>query len=67
MTNRVKAVVRDRVYSLPINLHTINQFFGTKMSPEQARVFIEQRREKDNYQASHLRRTGPVDGWSRDL
>ena len=45
--NRVKAVVRGRVYSLPINLHTINQFFGTKMSPEQARVFIEQRRVKE--------------------
>ena len=27
-TNRVKAVAKGRVYSLPINLLTINQFFG---------------------------------------
>jgi UDP-galactopyranose mutase len=40
-------VVRERVYSLPINLHTINQFFGTAMSPDQARVFVEQRRVKE--------------------
>lgn len=39
--NRVKAVVRERVYSLPINLHTINQFFGSCFSPEEARRFIE--------------------------
>ena len=44
--NRVKAVVRGRVYSLPINLHTINQFFGTMFSPDEARAFIESRREK---------------------
>jgi UDP-galactopyranose mutase len=45
--NRVKAVVRGRVYSLPINLHTINQFFGTAMSPDEARAFIESRRVKE--------------------
>ena len=38
--NRVKAVVNDRVYSLPINLHTINQFFGKTLSPSEARDFI---------------------------
>jgi UDP-galactopyranose mutase len=45
--NRVKAVVHGRVYSLPINLHTINQFFGTAMSPDEARAFIESRRAKE--------------------
>lgn len=38
--NRVKAVAGGRVYSLPINLHTINQFFGTVLSPAEAREFI---------------------------
>ncbi len=40
--NRVKSTVGDRVYSLPVNLHTINQFFGRTMRPEEARAFIEQ-------------------------
>lgn len=38
--NRVKATVAGRVYSLPINLHTINQFFGATMSPDEARAFV---------------------------
>ncbi|OVZ60997.1 UDP-galactopyranose mutase [Pigmentiphaga sp. NML080357] len=39
--NRVKAVSKGRVYSLPINLHTINQFFGKTLSPGEARAFLE--------------------------
>lgn len=38
--NRVKANVGGRVYSLPINLHTINQFFDTALSPAEAKDFI---------------------------
>lgn len=38
--NRPKAVVAGKVYSLPVNLHTINQFFGTSMSPAEAEEFI---------------------------
>ena len=38
--NRVKAVVGGRVYSMPINLHTINQFFGKTMNPAEAEAFI---------------------------
>ena len=38
--NRVKATVRGRVYSLPINLHTINQFFDSAMNPNEAQAFI---------------------------
>ncbi|MEZ5686662.1 MAG: UDP-galactopyranose mutase [Paracoccaceae bacterium] len=38
--NRVKTTVGGRVYSLPINLHTINQFFGTALLPDEARAFI---------------------------
>ena len=32
-TNRVKAIARGRVYTLPINLLTINQFFGKTLRP----------------------------------
>ena len=38
--NRVKATVGGQVYSLPVNLHTINQFFGRAMGPDAARAFI---------------------------
>lgn len=39
-TNRVKAVSNGQVFSLPINLHTINQFFGMTLNPSEARDFI---------------------------
>ncbi len=38
---RVKAVHADQVYSFPINLHTINQFFGKAMRPEEALDYIQ--------------------------
>ena len=38
--NRVKTTVLDSVFSLPINLHTINQFYGKTMRPDDARAFI---------------------------
>ena len=38
--NRVKATFAGEVYSLPINLHTLNQFFRTCMTPEEARSFV---------------------------
>lgn len=39
--HRVIATAGGSVYSLPINLLTINQVFGTRFSPEQARAFVE--------------------------
>ena len=36
--NRVKTISQGAVYSLPINLHTINQFFGKTCSPKEARA-----------------------------
>jgi UDP-galactopyranose mutase len=39
--NRVKTISGGRVYSLPINLHTINQFFGQTLGPAAARAFLE--------------------------
>ena len=38
--NRVKTTSQGAVYSLPVNLHTINQFFGRTMRPDEARAFI---------------------------
>lgn len=39
--NRVKTTAQGQVFSLPINLHTINQFYNKTMNPTQARAFIE--------------------------
>ncbi len=38
--NRVKSICSGRVYSMPINLHTINQFFGETLNPREAKDFI---------------------------
>jgi UDP-galactopyranose mutase len=38
--NRVKAKYRDNIYSLPVNLHTINQFFSKSFNPAEAKAFI---------------------------
>lgn len=38
--NRVKTTSKGQVFSLPVNLHTINQFFGKTMRPDEARAFI---------------------------
>ena len=40
--NRVKAVTNKQIFSLPINLHTINQFFKKTFSPTEAKKFIEE-------------------------
>ena len=39
--NRVKTTSGGRSIRLPINLHTINQFFGKTFRPDEARAFIE--------------------------
>jgi UDP-galactopyranose mutase len=38
--NRVKAVYNDRVYTLPINLLTINSFFNKNLNPKEAQKWI---------------------------
>lgn len=43
----VRTTVDNRVYSLPINLHTINQVYEAAMGPDEARAFIEQEAETD--------------------
>ena len=44
--NRVKSTVNGQVFSLPINLHTINQFFRKTCSPSEARELIDQKGDK---------------------
>lgn len=44
--NRVKAISSRGVFSLPINLMTINQFFGKTMNPQEAATFIASLGEK---------------------
>jgi UDP-galactopyranose mutase len=39
--NRVKSIYNGRVYSLPINLMTINAFFGKTLSPKEAKEYIQ--------------------------
>ena len=41
--NQVKSTSRGAVYSMPINLHTINQFFGKTLRPAEAQAFIASR------------------------
>ena len=60
--NRVKALSNGSIYSLPINLSTINQFFGKTMTPSEAEKFIKERRiHKDsinNFEESVLASIG---------
>lgn len=45
-TNRVKAQVKGRVFTLPVNLLTINQFFNKTMSPKEAFEFVQIKADK---------------------
>jgi UDP-galactopyranose mutase len=47
-THRVKANYNGEIFSLPINLHTINQFYRKAFSPKEAEDFIESLRVKKN-------------------
>ncbi|MDV6236907.1 UDP-galactopyranose mutase [Leptospira ellisii] len=40
--NRVKAKYGEGIYSLPVNLHTINQLFGKSLNPSEAKKFVEE-------------------------
>jgi len=39
--HRVKAMSGGKVYSLPVNLHTINQLFGKSFTPATAKAFLQ--------------------------
>jgi len=62
-TNRVKTTSQGRVFTLPINLLTINQFFGKTFSPKEAKAFIESKadlsiKEPQNFEEQALRLVG---------
>ncbi|MGI9623873.1 MAG: UDP-galactopyranose/dTDP-fucopyranose mutase family protein, partial [Acidimicrobiales bacterium] len=62
--HRVRTTVKGRVYLLPINLLTINQLFGTTLSPDEARDLIESKAdtsigEPQNFEEQALRFVGP--------
>lgn len=44
--NRVKTTVGNQIFSLPINLFTINQFFNKTLHPSEAKEFINQQADK---------------------
>ena len=46
-THKVKAIYNGQVYSLPVTLHTINQFFKKTFSPAEAKAFIESVADKN--------------------
>lgn len=61
--NRVKATAQGGVYSLPINLLTINQFFGKTLHPDEARAFIAEKTDSSiteprNFEEQALRLVG---------
>jgi UDP-galactopyranose mutase len=62
--HKVKAISKGTVYSLPVNLHTINQFFGKVFSPEEAKKFIASQADKTiiepkNFEEQALKFIGP--------
>ena len=61
--NRVKADTSRGIFSFPINLHTINQFFGRRLSPTEARQFLATKadrtiQEPKNFEEQALRMVG---------
>ncbi len=61
--HRVKAKSGDNIYPLPVNLHTINQFFGKAFNPEEAKQFLETLADKSiadpkNFEEQALRFIG---------
>lgn len=45
--NRVKAVTAKGVFSLPMNLLTLNQFFKARLNPKEAQAFMAEQGETD--------------------
>lgn len=48
--NRVKAFARGRVFSLPINLLTINQLFNRQFSPSEAQAYLASLSQSQGYE-----------------
>ncbi len=74
--HKVKATTQGRVYSLPVNLLTINQFFGKTFTPSEAEAFIAEQADQSivspqSFRDQGLRFVGPdlyaafFDGYTR--
>ena len=62
--NRVKTTSQGAVYSLPVNLHTINQFYGKTLRPAEAKTFLESQADTSiadpqTFEEQALRFVGP--------
>ncbi|MER7796926.1 UDP-galactopyranose mutase [Microbacterium sp. NPDC096154] len=57
--HRVYSTHKGQVYALPVNLHTINQFFGAAYTPDEARALVrEQAGEFDVKTAANFEEKG---------
>jgi UDP-galactopyranose mutase len=61
--HHIKAAIPRGIYALPINLSTINQFFGKRFTPVEARTFVETLgdksiREPQNFEEQALKFIG---------
>jgi UDP-galactopyranose mutase len=61
--HRVKAKSGNTIFSMPVNLHTINQFFNKNFSPDEARDFLATKADKtitdpQNFEEQALRFIG---------
>lgn len=45
--HKVKANSKSKIYSLPVNLHTINQFYNKTFTPEEAKIFISSKADQN--------------------
>ena len=52
--HRVKALSKGKVYPLPVNLLTINQFFNKNFSPREAKAFLETLGDKSITEANNF-------------
>ena len=52
--HRVKALYNGKVYSLPINLHTLNQFFNKTFTPQTAKEFLETLGDKNIFEPKNF-------------
>lgn len=48
--HRVLTAYQNQVYSMPINLMTINSFYGKNFSPAEAQAFIQKEIERDKFE-----------------
>jgi len=61
--HRVKAMSNGKIYTLPVNLDTINQLFKKSLTPEEAKLFLETLSDKtitdpQNFEEQALRLIG---------